>query len=47
MEAEIKHKVLRPRKNLAFSEDTCLKKERVWPNMIQKKVGAELKQKGS
>ena len=38
-EAEIQHKALRRGKNLAFSEDTCLEKERVWSKMTPTKVG--------
>ena len=29
--AKIQHKALRRAKNLAFSEDSCFKKKRVWP----------------
>ena len=42
-EAEIQHKALRQRKNFAFSEDTCLEKERVWSKVTPRKVGVGLK----
>ena len=38
-EEEIKRKVFRRKKNLAFGEDTCLKKERVRSKVIPRKVG--------
>ena len=38
-EAEIQRKALRRGKNLAFSEDTCLEKERVWSKLTPRKVG--------
>ena len=44
-EAEIQRKALRRRKNLAFSGDTCLEKERVRPKMTPRKVGVELKRR--
>ena len=37
-EAEIQRKTLRPEKNLAFSEDTCLENERVRSKVTQKKL---------
>ena len=42
-EAEIQRKALRCGKNLAFSEDTCLEKERVWSKVTPRKVGVGLK----
>ena len=42
-EAEIQRKALRRGKNLAFSEDTCLKKERVQSKMTSRKAGVGLK----
>ena len=42
-EAEIQRKALRRGKNLSFSEDTCLEKERVRPKKTPRKVGVELK----
>ena len=42
-EAEIQRKALRQGKNLAFSEDTCLEKERVWSKVTPRKVGVGLK----
>ena len=44
-EAEIQCKALRRGKNLAFSEDTCLKKERVRLKVTPRKVGVGLKQR--
>ena len=44
-EAEIQRKALRRGKNLAFSEDTCLEKERVRSKMTPRKVGVRLKQR--
>ena len=38
-EAEIHRKALRRGKNLAFSEDTCLEKERLWLKVTLRKVG--------
>ena len=38
-EAEIQRKALKRRKNLAFSEDTCLEKERVRSRVSPRKVG--------
>ena len=37
--AEIQRKALRRRKNLAFSEDTCLENERVRSKVTPRKVG--------
>ena len=42
-EAEIQRKALRRGKNLAFSEDTCLEKERVQSKVAARKVGMGLK----
>ena len=42
-EAEIQRKALRHGKNLAFREDTCFEKERVWSNLTPRKVGVGLK----
>ena len=42
-EAEIQRKALRLGKNLAFSEDTCLEKERVRSKVTPRKVGVGLK----
>ena len=39
-EAEIQRKALRRGKNLVFSEDTCLEKERAQPKMTPRKVGS-------
>ena len=44
-EAEIQRKALRRRKNLAFSEDTCLEKERVRSKETPRKVGVGLKRR--
>ena len=44
-EAEIQRKAVRPAKNLAFSEDTCLEKDRVQSKVTPRKVGAGLKQR--
>ena len=44
-EAEIQHKAFRRGKNLAFSKDTCLEKERVQSKRIPRKVGVGLKQR--
>ena len=41
-EAEIQRKALRRGKNLAFSEDTCLEKERVRSKVTPRKVGVGL-----
>ena len=38
-QAEIQRKALRHGKNLAFSEDTCLEKERVRSKVTPRKVG--------
>ena len=42
-EAEIQRKALRRRKNLAFSKDTCLQKERVRSKVNPRKKGVRLK----
>ena len=39
----MKRKALRRGKNLVFSEDTCLDKERVWLKVTPRKVGVGLK----
>ena len=44
-EAGIQRKALRRGKNLAFSEDTCLEKERVRSKVTPRKVGVELKRR--
>ena len=44
-EAEIQCKALRHGKNLAFSEDTCLEKERVRSKVTPRKVGVGLKRR--
>ena len=44
-EAEIQRKTLRRGKNLAFSEDTCLEKERVRSKMTPRKVGVGLERR--
>ena len=44
-EAEIQRKALRRGKNLAFSKDTCLEKERVWSKVSPRKVGVGLKRR--
>ena len=44
-EAEIQRKALRRGKNLAFSEDTCLEKERVRFKVTPRKVGVGLKRR--
>ena len=44
-EAEIQCKALRRGKNLAFSEDTCLEKERVQSKVTPRKVGVGLKRR--
>ena len=44
-EAEIQRKALRRGKNLVFSEDTCLEKERVRSKVIPRKVGVGLKRR--
>ena len=44
-DAEIQRKALRRGKNLAFSEDTCLQKERVRLKMTPRKVGLGLKRR--
>ena len=42
-EAEIQRKALRRGKNLAFSEDTCLEKERVRSKVTPRKIRVGLK----
>ena len=44
-EAEIQRKALRRGKNLAFSRDTCLEKERVRSKVTLRKVGVGLKRR--
>ena len=44
-EAEIQRKALRRGKNLAFSEDACLEKERVRSKVTPSKVGVGLKRR--
>ena len=44
-EAEIQRKALRRGKNMAFSEDTCLEKERVRSKVTPRKVGVRLKRR--
>ena len=44
-EAEIQRKALRRGKNLAFSEDICLKKKKVRWKVTPRKVGVGLKQR--
>ena len=46
-DAEIQHRTLRHGKNLAFSKDTCLGKERVWLKVTPRKVevGSRWRQK--
>ena len=44
-EAEIQRKALRRGKNLAFSEDTCLEKEKVLSKVTPRKVGVGLKRR--
>ena len=44
-EAEIQPKALRRGKNLAFSKDTCLQKERVRSKVTPRKVGVGLKRR--
>ena len=44
-EAERQRKVLKPAKNLAFSEDTCLQKKRVQSKVTPRKVVVELKRR--
>ena len=46
-EAEIQRKTLRGKKNLAFSKDTCLEKERVRSKVTPRKVGVGLKRRQS
>ena len=44
-EAEIQRKALRRGKNLVFSKDTCLEKERVRLKVTLRKVGVGLKRR--
>ena len=44
-EAEIQRKALKQEKSLAFSEDTCLEKERVRSQVTPRKVGVGLKRR--
>ena len=44
-EAEIQRKALRRGKNLVFSEDTCLEKERVRSKVTPRKIGVGLKRR--
>ena len=44
-EAEIQRKALRRGKNLAFSEDACLEKERVRSKVTPRKVGVGMKRR--
>ena len=44
-EVEIQRRALGHGKNLAFSEDICLEKERVRSKVAPRKVGAGLKQR--
>ena len=44
-EAEIQRKALRRGENLAFSEETCLEKERVQSKVTPRKVGVGLKRR--
>ena len=44
-EAEIQHKTFRHAKNLAFSEGTCLEKERVRSKVTPRKIGVGLKRR--
>ena len=44
-EAEIQRKALRRVKNLAFSKETCLEKERVQLKVTPRKVGVGLKRR--
>ena len=44
-EAEIQRKALRCGINLAFSDDTCLEKERVMSKVTPRKAGVELKRR--
>ena len=45
-EAEIQRKALRQGKNLVFSKDTCLEKEKMRSKVIPRKVGVGLKWRG-
>ena len=44
-EAEMQRRALRSRKNLAFSEDTCLEKEKMQSRVTPRKVGVGLKRR--
>ena len=44
-QAEIQRKVVRRGKNLVFSEDTCLEKERMRSKVTPRKVGVVLKRR--
>ena len=44
-QAEIQRKTLGRGKNLAFSEETCLEKERVRSKVTPRKVGVRLKRR--
>ena len=44
-EAEIQRKAMRCGKNLAFSEDTCLEKQKVRSKVTPRKVGVGLKRR--
>ena len=44
-EAEIQRKALKRRNNLAFSEETCLEKERVQSKVTPRKMGVGLKRR--
>ena len=44
-EAQIQRKALRHGKNLVFSENACLEKERVWSKVTPRKVGVGLKRR--
>ena len=44
-EAEIQRKALRRKKHLAFSENTCLEKQRVRSKVTPRKVGVGLKRR--
>ena len=46
-EAEIQRKALRRGKNLAFSEDTCLEKERVRSKVTPRNVGVKRRREPS
>ena len=44
-EAQIQRKAMRRRENFAFSEETCLEKERVRSKVTARKVGMGLKRR--